>query len=374
MRIVRLLGFILIAAVVMCSYGLVDFSVPITVPFNAPRFVFDNRLFSTVLYSVLITCLFGFYGVYIWRTLKSKLSFRELVITIFIVSIILVFSYPAFSNDIYNYIATAKVTFLYQENPYAVMPIELSHEPMLSFMHAANKVALYGPSWILLTFIPYLAGMDNLLLTIFSFKLYVTLFYFGTLWLVYLLSGKKKLSLVLFALNPLVLIESLVSGHNDVVMMFFALLGFYFLKKKRFPLLTFLAIITSIGIKYATVVLLPVYVYVWLKQHSNKPISWERVWFISALLMFSAFAVSPLREEMYPWYLQWVLVFVAMIPSYTFLVYVAIALSVGLSFRFAPYLYTRNWNGWMPQVKTIITFIPVILSFIFYLVGKRQVK
>jgi hypothetical protein len=263
---------------------------------------------------------------------------------------------------------------LYQENPYAVMPIELSHEPMLSFMHAANKVALYGPSWILLTFIPYIAGMNNMLQTIFTFKLFVAFFYLGTAWLVYQLSGKKNISLVLFALNPLVLIESLVSGHNDIVMMFFALFGFYLLKKKRFPLLTLFAIIISIGIKYATIVLLPVYVYVWLKKRSNKPISWERVWLVSALLMLVVFAVSPLREEMYPWYLQWALVFVAMIPSYTFLVYITSALSMGLSFRFAPYLYTRNWNGWIPQAKIIITFAPVIFSLLIYGIRKRQAK
>ena len=41
------------------------------------------------------------------------------------------------------------------------MPIEIPNEPYLAFTRAANKTALYGPVWILLTAIPHLLGQGD---------------------------------------------------------------------------------------------------------------------------------------------------------------------------------------------------------------------
>ena len=51
--------------------------------------------------------------------------------------------------------------------------------------------------------------------------------------------GKKALGFGIFALNPLVMVSTLVDGHNDVVMMALALGGFFLLKKKDMFLVYF---------------------------------------------------------------------------------------------------------------------------------------
>ena len=154
-------------------------------------------------------------------------------------------SYPAIlSYDIFNYIGTSKVLFIYHENPYLQMPIEFIGDPILMFTRAANKVALYGPLWVFLSGIPYAISFGNYFVSVFVFKIFVSVFYVGIVYLIRKLTN-SYFSILLFAANPLVIIETFVSGHNDVVMMFFALLAFYLLKKATFPSIHFSTYVSS---------------------------------------------------------------------------------------------------------------------------------
>src|SRR5581483_1924535 len=233
-----------------------------------------------------------------------------------------------------------------------------------------NKIALYGPSWILLTFIPYVFGMGNLIATLFAFKIFVVGFYLGLLFLLWRLSNKNIWSLAFFGLNPLVLLETLVSSHNDVVMMFFTLLAYYLLSKKKI-LVSLLSLIIAILIKYATIFLLPIYIYIVYVSLSNKKINWQPIWVLSACSMYVIFFLSPIREEIYSWYFIWILPFVALIGRMNFLAVLSLGFSFGLLFRFAPFIYTRNWGGETPLLKKIATFFPPLLSGIGYVFKKK---
>lgn len=367
MQIARAVFFITVGLLTIFSYGFVDFGLPISVPYDFNRIVYDERLGGTSMYIFLVVLLLGAYAYFLRQAYKKEVTLQEAKKTILITSALLFLSFPAFSHDIFNYIATAKVTYFYGENPYIVMPIELTNEPMLAYLHAANKTALYGPSWILLTAIPHVAGMGNLLLTMAMFKALITLFYLMTAYLIWRISNKNILSLTVFALNPLILMESLVSSHNDIVMMFFALLSFYLLKK-RLAILAFVSLLISIGIKFATVALVPVLIYVWYQQRQGRKIPWPHIWLSSVLVMMIVFLVSPVREEMYPWYFQWVIVFVALIPQYMWLLAGMIGLSLGLSLRFAPYVYVRNWAGPAMYLKPVITATSFVLWIFGYFV------
>ena len=110
--------------------------------------------------------------------------------------------------------------------------------------------------------------------TFFLFKALIASSFVGTAYFI----GKilRKISpeneifgIIFFALNPLVLIEGLVSGHNDMVMVFFAVFGLYLLIRKNY-IFSFLFLFLSIGIKFATVLLLPVFIYIAIKQFRNR--------------------------------------------------------------------------------------------------------
>ncbi len=334
-----------------------------------------NRFAATFLYILFIIVLFALYLWFITKYREKKLFSKDVKNIIIAASLILLPSYPAMlSFDIFNYIATAKVLFFYHENPYIIMPIEFVGDKLLLFTHAANKIALYGPVWTVLSGLPHAMGLGNFILTLYAFKLFTLAFYIGTFVMLYKIS-RDWYRVVLFALNPLVLIETLVSSHNDIIMMFFALCAFYFLSKKKI-LFACLFIFLSILIKYATLFLLPVFIYTLVKTLQKKTINWEKVYFFAALSMFLIFLLSPIREEIYPWYGQWFLPFIALLPKKKWLVGFGIAISSGLLLRYLPYMYFGTYSHPTPFIKMVVTIVPLmvlLLFFVLYYALKKKI-
>lgn len=356
-KLILFLYTIIYIALAVFSYGFIDPNFPYKAPRVLYRLVYYQRPLTTIIYIIIVGGLFGLYGWVLKEVKRRKVGSKKIWQLVILSALILLFSFPAFSYDIFNYMATAKVTFFYGENPYLVMPIEFIGEPMLEFMHAPNKTALYGPFWILLTGLPH-SLTNNLFLNVFSFKALVIAFYLGLAYLIWRLSKKSAASLAFFALNPLVILETLVSAHNDVVMMFFALLGLHLLFQKR-KAWSFLSLLVSAGIKYATVILLPLFLFSrWLKR--------EQIILLSFWALLLVFCLAPFREEIYPWYVIWLISFAALVPERRFIFWLTIAFSFGTLGRYLPFLYTRSWEGMTPMVKWWVTVLPpgiVALAF-----------
>lgn len=330
----------------------------------------QHRIIVTSFYIFFLFLFFLFYFFFLWKVYRNKVQPYEFFWVIAIAVGILFFSYPAMlSYDIFNYITTAKVAFFYHENPYVVMPIDFIGEPFLSFTHAANKLALYAPFWILLTGIPYLFSFGNFIFLLFGFKLLISSFYIATIVLLWKMT-KNYFPVAVFALNPLVIIETLVSSHNDIVMMFFALLSFYVLKQKKMAL-GLVAISMSIFIKYATVVLLPIFFYVAWKIVRKQNINWDTTFSVCAGVMFFMFLLSPIREEIYPWYAIWFIGFIPLLPTKKFVLIASIILSFSLSLRYVPYMLLGTYLFPTPILKNVISFVPIFLFSIYYVLKKK---
>ncbi len=326
-------------------------------------FAFLHRELTSFIYLIFVFLLFGWYCFFLKRYNKKKLSEKLLLKIIIATAGIFFFAYPAMlSYDIFNYYATAKLTFFYKENPYLIMPIELKNEPLLRFMHSPNKVALYGPVWILLTAFSLLIGFGNFIITLFSLKVIALIFYFLTLWIIYKMA-KNWFSVILFGLHPLVVIETIVSGHNDIVMMFFALFSFYLLQRKKILPAVFMLIL-SILIKYATIVLIPVFIFSLWKMKSHEKIVWHQIFLYATVSMAFVFFLSPLREEMYPWYAIWFLSFGSLIRR-TRITFLLQSLSFGLLLRYLPFMYTGTYFGNTPILRIILTVIPIVLMLCY---------
>jgi hypothetical protein len=330
-------------------------------------FVNALRPYATILYVACIASLFIYYLRILWSVSKKKTTPKNALTHICIAAVVLFLGFPGFSYDVFNYMATAKVAYVWHENPYIVMPIEIPNEPMLTYMHASNKVALYGPVWIGVSAIPQYLGFGNPMVTLFMFKLMEIAFYAGTLWLIWQLSEKNLWSLLFFALNPIVLTEIILSGHNDIVMMFFALASFYLLRKKKYTL-SILALLFSIFIKYATMFIIPVYL---AKLIRKDKMSWPAVWMWGSVFMYAAFLLSPIREEIYTWYFIWPLVFLAFIPGKSLFVWLSYGFTFGLPLRLAPFIYSQSWVGITPIIKKFVTFVPAAMSGLLYAYQKH---
>ena len=321
-------------------------------------FAFTNRLEVSLFYISFISVFFGFY-LYFLSLVHKKILTIKFVIVVILLSIPLLFSYPAMlSYDLFNYQATAKVIYHYGENPYLVMPIELAGDPMLLFTRAANKYALYGPLWIVLTGVPYMSSFGNFIIQLFLFKFFVGLFYVGVVFLLYKLS-KSVFTVVFFAMNPLVLIETFMSGHNDIVMMFFVLLGYHLIKQEKY-MLSVLPFVFSVLIKFSTLFLFPVWIYMYYKKIKNQKLDWGRVWILSLVSMGIIFLLSPLREEMYPWYFIWLIPFAALIRHKNLLIWTA-AFSGGLLMTYVPYMYTGYYITLYKIIATVCFMVVFVL-------------
>ena len=219
-----LLGYIALGLVLLVySYGFVDPGLLTAIPAwlrsaHEPLrvLVFETRPHAGMVYIVLVTLLYALY-LTLLRTPRLKSISRYIRWGVVLVGICIV-SYPAFSHDIFNYMLTAKITFLYRENPYIVAPTSIPSESMLAFTRAANKTALYGPVWILLTWIPHVLASGNTWMSILLFKVLVGVFYIVVSRYIYIVTRSWR-NVVFFVLHPLVLVETLVSGHNDIMMM-----------------------------------------------------------------------------------------------------------------------------------------------------------
>lgn len=294
------------------------------------------------------------------------------------------FSYNAFSYDLFNYIFDAKIVTFYHQNPYFQKALDYPVDPMLSFMHWTHRVYPYGPVWLALTVPLSFIGFQFFLPTFFLYKALTALSFLGAIFFIGKILKKTSrndlLGIVFFGLNPLLIIESLVSAHNDIVMMFLALAGFYFLIEKKY-LFAFTLIALSIGVKFATIFLIPPIIIVLIYQWQKKEIPWNKIWFLSFISMTFAVVFASLRTNFQPWYLIMVLPFVTLIEKKYYIYIPVFIISLFSLLQYVPFLYLGNWNYPVPNVLYQISVSSIILSVIFTLfyflkisLAKKKIK
>ncbi len=345
MALIAVLLFLAAIGIVgVFSYGFIDPNLVLSAHVMFSRIA--DRPAAAVIFFVILLVLFAAYLYF----LKHPPKFWVILAA----AVMLVFSYPALTYDVFNYIATAKVTYTYHENPYIIMPVEIPNEPNLAFTRAANKTALYGPVWIALSAVPHYLGMGSVWQTIIAFKAMNLAAYLGFCYLIYRVT-KKTANVIFFAANPLVLIEVLMNGHNDIYMMLAALGGLLLWRQNR-KVSGFLLFAVSWLVKGATIVLLPL---LFLKN-----ISTERLLLIAyCLLSFVFFVIAPVREELYPWYAVWLIASASLLPlkNHRFIFGFTVVLSFALELRALPYMWMGYYEGPGPALRLILTLVPVVV-------------
>lgn len=370
MRAIKLYFFYIFGSLLLTflSYGFLDVNLTLTHNTVIQKLLEEFRLFSSV-HRPLMTLLwiFGLSStsvsfLYLLHSAETmtKSTLRQLGIFIVLIGVIYAVAYPANSYDLFNYITTAKVSYTYMENPYVVMPIEFIGEPYLAFTRAANKVALYGPVWILLTAIPHALGVGNIWTTILAFKLINVVFYLIFLFCIFRITSSVK-NVIFFAFNPLVVLEVLLSGHNDIYMMLFSLIGMYFWWHCR-KISGFLLFFISWFVKGMTIIFFPLF---FMRDRSWEQILRAAYW----IAIFVFFIFAPLREELYPWYAVWFISIASLMDlgKNRFIYFLTIVLSLTLELRHLPYMWMGYYEGPGPMLRILLTVVPVAIFLSVYL-------
>lgn len=357
----------------MFTYGFIDVNLHLSnnalfMALQQPLHIlsFQMRPLASLIFLALVVLLTVWY---LWF-LRHEQCFRlrRTVAMIAGAVLLLVIAFPAFSYDVFNYMTTAKVAFFHHENPYLVMPIEIANEPYLAFTRAANKVALYGPVWILYTAVPYFLGMGNIWMTIIAYKLCNLIWYVGFCYLIFKTTKLVK-NVIFFAFNPLVLIEVVVSGHNDLMMMVLALTGLMLWQKNSIKekATGVLLLVASWFVKGATVVFAPLLLV--RKMNLEKKLMYA--YFLLAAVFFVA---APIREELYPWYAVWLVTTASLmdLKRHSTVMWFTIVLSFALLLRYIPYMWMGYYEGPGPTLRLVLTVLPITVFAAITMVQRKK--
>ncbi len=342
-------------------------------------FGYFQRPLSTYIFVSIIILLTVLYTASLKFFSETNIKRSQLWTLIIVVGVILFLSYNAFSYDFFNYIFDAKIVSYYHQNPYLFKALDFPKDPMLSFMHSTHRVYPYGPSWLFLTVPLSFLGGNIFILTFYLFKSLMFLSFLGICYFIEkiaeLTNKKSFIPLVFFALNPLILLESLVSGHNDIVMLFLSIAAIYFILKKK-NIFAVLLLLFSIGIKFSTIVLVPVFLYILYKNIKKTHVNYGLVFYSTFLLMvFSVIATSfasgqNKNPEFQPWYLINILPFAALLPKNKLILWMSGIVSIGALFSYVPFLFLGHWPNNIVDLKLWIVAVAVVIGFVCFLINK----
>ena len=339
-----------------------------------------NRPLSTVLFlCIAITFLF-LYLFFLYSVRQKKVKAYTIWSIIGVVTIILAFSYNAFSYDLFNYIFDAKIVTHYHQNPYIHKALDYPQDSMLAFMHWTHREYPYGPVWLALTIPLSFLGLRLFLLTFFLFKFFVAACFLGAVFFIGKIFRKinpqqELFGLVFFGLNPLVIIECLVSAHIDTAMIFFGLMSVYYLLEKRY-VASYFFLLMSIGIKFMTVMLFPLFLIVTVLLIKKREIKWNMFYLQSLILLILGVIIEARQSGNFqPWYLVIVLSFTAFLSQKYFVFVPSVIVSFAALLLYIPYLFLGNWNPPVPQILSGIMLTSYALSFGvvgYFIFNKKQ--
>jgi hypothetical protein len=170
------------------------------------------------------------------------------------------------SDDVFSYILYGRISAIHHANPLVLTPGNFPHDPFLSLVFWRGVRSVYGPVWLLLSGgVTRLAQAFGGSLTayVLLFKLLGVVAHLANAALIWAILGRlaprrQVFGTLLYAWNPLCLLEFCASAHNDAVMLTFALAAVYLLLREQ-EVAALVMIGLSIATKYVLLVLLPLY-------------------------------------------------------------------------------------------------------------------
>jgi hypothetical protein len=156
----------------------------------------------------------------VWR---GRVSVRAVVIVAVVAHVVVLTLPLLISRDVYSYAAYGRIAALHHANPYVQTPADFPADPVARFVGPkwASTPAVYGPFFT--TIAAGLArALGSLPALIAAFRALAMLASLGTLAAIVILARRLApervaFGIAIFGLNPVVLFQSVASGHNDVL-------------------------------------------------------------------------------------------------------------------------------------------------------------
>ena len=310
-----------------------------------------NRPANSILWLAGISALTLFYLYAMTQASKGKLTNSNIKIILIMSAICGVVSYSVFSHDIFNYMFDARILTKYTLNPYDMKALDFPNDEWIRFMHWTHRTYPYGPIWLLITILPSYLGLQKLLITMILFKLLFAVSYIvAAVYLRKILTVLTKderlinIGQLLFVLHPLIIIDGLISPHIDLTSSALFLVGlYYFLIHKK--AVSIILIILSIGIKFVSVVFVPLIV---IKEKMSDKIFFSLIFCFSVgSVVAQAISRPSVPPTFQPWYFITSISLLSLLLPYYKKKYIystALILALPL-WVYLFYLATGEWKG-----------------------------
>ena len=234
---------------------------------HLPYKLIDDLFF--ILLSTLLIILFycGYKSIEL-----NKATQGEIIKWSIIFSVLMAFSIPSNSSDLFAYVARGAQQSIYHQNPYLETISSINgykDNPLFFNFMWPRTVGTYGPIFNYVSKAIVYLNNNNFVLSLINFKLLnLTIFF---LLILFTLKMNNTKNLFLIAWNPLIMIQGLWNCHNDLISGALIFLGLYLLVKEKHFWGIF-ALTVAAGIKFVSLLIIPVIFFYFLKTKPEKHI------------------------------------------------------------------------------------------------------
>lgn len=241
---------------------------------------FDPHQFRTD-FLLIFLLLFAVYFVvlYLVRRGGVALRLRTLLLAVVLFSLPLLVAPRFLSSDVYGNIVFGRMMVVYDVDPAVTPPTVVPNEDPFKHHLSSywiNKTQVYGPTWALTErlvsfFVEHTIGAAWYVLV---YRLLGLGLHLLSCLLIWRLLGEWKpeqqsWGTLLFAWNPLLLIESIGNAHNDALMLALILRGLFYVRRGRWPWAV-VAIVAAGMVKWIALLLLPMLLIVQWRQTTEQ--------------------------------------------------------------------------------------------------------
>jgi hypothetical protein len=173
----------------------------------------DGSLAGPLFYAGLWVALL-LYGVVLVRL--RDLPARVVMSAIVALHVVFLLAPPLLSQDVFSYIAYARLGVKHSLNPYTHSPLDIPGDPVFGFAGSKDAVSVYGPLFTLLTYPLAPLGVAGAFWTLKAVAAACSLGIVGLVWKGARLLGRDPVLAAAFVgLNPLVLVHVVAGAHNE---------------------------------------------------------------------------------------------------------------------------------------------------------------
>jgi hypothetical protein len=159
---------------------------------------------------------------------SADVSRRAAIWTVVGLHVLFLLAPPLLSQDVFSYIAYARLGVEHSLSPYTHAPIDIPHDPVFGFAGSKHAVSVYGPAFTLLTYPLASLGVAGAYWVLKVVAAAASLGVVALVWRTAERLGRDPVAPALFVgLSPLVLVHVVSAAHNEALVVLFTMAGVY---------------------------------------------------------------------------------------------------------------------------------------------------